>query len=579
LIRDQKIREWYYRNRDDRSCEIARILDVEYAHLILDNGDDLYITSHGMPFIGNLRPENFWSDEEWFNNHSTKLSGSSSVYKVTTKKVNGISKDLVVKWNRMGQDLPGEGDFAELLNAEFNSPFEEFSLVMELRGEVGNPVEEVLIQKPLAIYVPYDPIDPGRSGRKKYKMQALIEAHEEVELDMNRRYAVIYEWIPGLDLVQAFRKGLLEEELIEKMTVQTHDIIRNKGYVVRDNKPRHVILTGAGGRSFSGGQKPDAIDGLVDFELLKRTPEREQYIKKHRRAEYLQRQRDRFKADPTQRFHPHLHHVNILGVNYIYGHVESTRGRLWVVGKDPYLFDYFLPERWEQTPRTKISVYNEMFYTITKDNIHLVWKVSNVGMRPDMDPFKEDERQIIEHGFNSPFEEVSIAMQLDGLGIPTIYPRAIYMSGIKTEISPELADSSRYESHQSILTPDGMPILEMNRDYIVIWGYWNGPDEKLASVDGDYYEGINTLRAYRSGIITKDDYFRLLKMMKTRLLRVGVEDINLRGSHLLISLDSKGQLVTDSRGKPEVRICNFAFFKSGRLESVTSGEPGAATRL
>ncbi|MFC1566678.1 TolC family protein [bacterium] len=37
-------------------------------------------------------------------------------------------------------------------------------------------------------------------------------------------------------------------------------------------------------------------------------------------------------------------------------------------------------------------------------------------------------------------------------------------------------------------------------------------------------------------------------------------NINLRGNHILISFDSKGELVKDSSNMPEIRICNFEFF-------------------
>ena len=40
-------------------------------------------------------------------------------------------------------------------------------------------------------------------------------------------------------------------------------------------------------------------------------------------------------------------------------------------------------------------------------------------------------------------------------------------------------DDSRYENHKDIITPDGIPILMKDSDYIIIWGYWNGPDEML----------------------------------------------------------------------------------------------------
>ena len=202
-----------------------------------------------------------------------------------------------------------------------------------------------------------------------------------------------------------------------------------------------------------------------------------------------------------------------------------------------------------------------MYYTLTKDNIHLAWKVSHVGLMPGLDPFKEDENKILEHGYNSPFEEAALAVELSRQGIATIYPRAIYMTSLKTEIAENLFDNSRYQSHQDLCTPDELPILQKNYEYIMIWGYWNGPDEKLAAQDGDYYEGINTLQAYRQGMISQEQYFDLLQLAKKKLLQAGIKDLNLRGNHLLISHDNKGNWITDDQGQLELRICNFEFLK------------------
>ena len=78
----------------------------------------------------------------------------------------------------------------------------------------------------------------------------------------------------------------------------------------------------------------------------------------------------------------HLRATNVLGVDYIFGRAESTGGLLWVVGKDPDLFNYFLPERWRRTPKKNLSARNQIFRTRTKDNINLVWKVSRMGDSP-----------------------------------------------------------------------------------------------------------------------------------------------------------------------------------------------------
>ena len=43
---------------------------------------------------------------------------------------------------------------------------------------------------------------------------------------------------------------------------------------------------------------------------------------------------------------------------------------------------------------------------------------------------------------------------------------------------------------------------------------------------------------------------------------MGIEDLNLRGSHILLSLDKDGALVRDSDGVPEMRVCNFELLRA-----------------
>ena len=154
MIEDAKIKEWFLKNKDQERNTIAKILDVEYAHMKLQSEDDLYITKYGLPFLENLKPENFWTDKQWFNENSIRLSGTSCTYKIKTKSINEKQIDIVIKWNRMGQDIPGEDESEKFYNAEFNSPFEEFSLVTELRKTKYESPGRIITQKPLAIYVP-----------------------------------------------------------------------------------------------------------------------------------------------------------------------------------------------------------------------------------------------------------------------------------------------------------------------------------------------------------------------------------------------------------------------------------------
>ena len=307
------------------------------------------------------------------------------------------------------------------------------------------------------------------------------------------------------------------------------------------------------------GRDGKPLYASIDFELLDRTPEHEAAVRARKRRTYLVKQAHRFEAEAE--VPPHLRRVSVLGVDYVYGKTESTKGALWVVGRDPALFDYFLPEKWRRTPRTKLSVANQIYETVTKDNVHLVWKVSRVGEQPDMDPFKPDEKRILDHGYNSPFEEVSLNLHLSRSGIATTYPRAVYMTGESSEISDYLSDRRRYDHHADITTPDGTPVLQPNHVYIIIFGYWNGPDEWLAESDQEYVRAISALSAWREGLIDEDIYLRLMQRTRDRLIAVGTEDLNLRGNHLLLSLSPDGDLITDPDGLPTVRICNFELLR------------------
>jgi hypothetical protein len=252
-----------------------------------------------------------------------------------------------------------------------------------------------------------------------------------------------------------------------------------------------------------------------------------------------------------------------MGVDYVYGQVESTGGALWVVGRDPVLFDYFLPEKWRRTPRTRLSAAYEIYETVTKDNVHLVWRVSRVGQIPDADPFVRREKRILAYGYNSPFEEFSIAMELSRQGIETTYPRAVYMTGHRSTVSSSLVDDSRYESHADLGTPERHPILSRHHEYVTIWGYWNGPDDALAVKDEAVYTGIDALAAYREGRLTQRQYVRVMNAAKKRLAAAGIEDLSLRGNHLLLSIDRSEQLALDDQGQPLIRICNFELLKRG----------------
>jgi hypothetical protein len=265
----------------------------------------------------------------------------------------------------------------------------------------------------------------------------------------------------------------------------------------------------------------------------------------------------RFESAATNVLQPHLKATRILGVDYVFGHAESTGGTLWVVGKDPDLFNYFLPERWRRTPKETLSSTNQVFRTRTKDSINLVWRVSRLGDTPSLNANGAGLKAAIEHGYNSPFEEFSHALELSQAGVPTVYPRAIYMTGHKAGAPRTIADYRRYQQFSEWRTPDREPLISEAHEYIAIWGFWNGPDEQLAARDGEYCRGLDADCAFRQNLLSSEALEKLIERVRQWLARSGFQDLNLKPDHLLVSLGPQDQLILDTFGQLEVRLCNF----------------------
>jgi hypothetical protein len=540
----------------------VKILDIPYRHLIFDSGDEMYITDEGLAVWQNLLPENFWTDKDWFQAHSERQRGSGNVYKIRTKPIGKNQLDIVLKWNRMGVDVPGEtfDEVSNLENARFLSPFEEFHLLQELKDGLQYTPGMFELQVPLAIYVPATKEDSITLGRRQYLMSFIQKQHnKDVGIDFDRNYAVIYKWLEGINIVQAYKRGVVREQDIQELTEKAAIEMRDNGFVIADHKAEHLIVKLVGTNVFRDVHG-NIRYGYVDYELLERTPEREKFIRQERRHVYLTRMPNRFNDYALEE--ASLQPMHIFDVPYLYSEVPSSKGRLWVVGKDPHLFDYFLPEKWRHVNRTRLSKYHDIFHKLSRDGIQLVLKTSKIGLKPDADPFNKRGQKILEYGFNSPFEEIALALELNKKELHTIYPRAIYMTGSIATISEENIDNSRYVSHAEILVPDkNESILKKHHDYIILWGYWNGSDEMLAAFDGKYYMPISALNAYRHSVISKDTYFAIMEKIRDNMLTVGVEDLNIRGTHILLTLNDNRKIVVGKDGLPVTRICNFEYLK------------------
>lgn len=544
-------------------------------HTKTSDGGDLYLTRFAEPYQEHFEIEN-WYERNWFDTHKVRLIGTSSVYRVPTKEIAGKSLDLVVKNCRVGEDVPIETHtLQEFCDAEFNSPWEEFSLVMELRDNLYGPREtRVKTQKPMAIYVPPEKMQAWQSGRSRTKINRIRAKHPGIDLDILKQYKLVYEWIRGNNLLELFETiDINNDEMVRHLSIinaKASGDLNRKGYLMADMKPEHIIIDESDAdhiRAIGMSGKRDAAEkqvrtvnqlinegrySVIDYELLLRTPQHEEAVKSSRRHSYLDDQKHRFEPSPLP---AHLSYMEILGVPYLFGHAESTGGRLWVVGRNAHLFDYFLPERWRKTPSIRLSQTKEVFYTITKDNIHLVWETSRVGEFPVGDEEGSGDPKVRKYGINSPFEEFAIAHTLNQLGIPTVYTRAIYMTG-STKIEAS-ADLRKYESHKHLLDPEGSPVLRENHNYITIRGYYNGPDQWVAEHGNALYTPVDLSKATYRKIINESECQRFLEEVKEKLREHGFDGSSLKANDLLLAIDDKGEIMKDAAGEPVVLICNF----------------------
>jgi hypothetical protein len=372
---------------------------------------------------------------------------------------------------------------------------------------------------------------------------------------------VLYGWIDGLDAVktadQRILTGAIRTEFLARTTsLVTHEL-EQKGYRVIDMKPAHIILRLADNGRLLRETNGQLAYAIVDYELLERTPEHEHAVRRANRQIYLKHTARRFDVNVAQPLPAHLHWTNLLGVDYVFGHAESTGGLLWVVGRDPDLFNYFLPERWRRTPHKRLSSRNAVFKTCSKDNINLVWKVSRMGDRPWLSNPSANPGLAREYGFNSAFEEFALALELARHGVKTVYPRAIYMTGSQGAPARLTPEARRYRDLGHLRTPELEPAVRQDCDYITIWGNWNGPDELLASHDGGYFSTKNARHACAGKIISPEILKTLMCRQADRLAACGFEDLNPKPDHLLLCFDSENRLVLDESGLPEVMQCNF----------------------
>jgi hypothetical protein len=542
-------------------------MGLSYLHVVTAEGGDLYLTPHGARAGGALLPE-CWLERSWFEAHRERLDGSALVYALPTKLVDGTSIPLVVKYCRVGQKVPLETDLVEDVSiCEFNGPFEEFALLHELRtSRRGRDEQLVTTQRPLAIYAPPERWTPAQLERFEWRIARKVQQHPGVAIDIMREYLMVYEWLPGIDAWQAQGLGMLSEREARELGERADAELRDKGFRVLDMKLPHVIVQPTGARDVLR-REGEVVYGLVDFELLERTREYYQEIQSRRRAYYERRRRwlERPRVGglaPDSKSQPWpagRQPATIMGVRYVHGRVQSTSGMLWVVGDDPELFDFFLPERWRTALQERFIETHDTFATTSKDGLGFVWKVSRVGERVEVAAFGPAGFRALAHGFNSPFEEVSLACRLRKRGLDCITPLAIYRTGRRSRFAESRFDGSRFRSHEGLLACDGSSVLLADHHYITIWEPWAGP-RSSGVPDAEATPAslaVNVAQAADRGLIDEDQAAAVTDRFRQRLQGEGVEVMRLSPAHLLVALDDEGAVVAGEDDLPAACMCNF----------------------
>jgi hypothetical protein len=562
---------------------VVRAFDVDYGHLCTPDGGDLYVTRFGWPWLSALLPDAWYTNRRYATEGVPLPGATGHVYRLTSVSPEGPTLDFVVKFSRVAQDVsiivqtsfPDDVPPEVIEAARFNSPLEEFGLVMELRRGLHGPRDaRVRTQFPLAIYVPAEECQPWQLGRSTSTFtthcRMLAEDQESavkaIELDIKRMYVLIYGWIEGRDAEQVFLAGEIGEEEFLALTPRVIEELRGRGFRVLDNKPKHFILRKRRDGSMLRDRDGRLAYGLVDFELLQRTEEQRRRFKAAQSERYLSLQL-RGSQPETVALPSGLKRATILGVNYVFGPVPDG-GRLWVVGRNPALFDYFLPDRWRRTSRAKLSSNEEVYRTRTRDDIMLVYRRSRVGTRPRVDPLLEAGQRIREHGINSPFEEVAVAERLRQMGIRTTTPRAIYRTGHPSTRSVFLRDDRRFRDHAALLTPEEppQPVLAPGYDYYTLWDCFRGIAPRGA---GDAPAGtlIDLARARDKGLLTGPAAEELLEHARARLRALGFTGERLEEDEFVATLSGGGNLRRDLHGEIELGLGLDAFtaLEFGRL--------------
>jgi len=269
----------------------VRAFGVDYVKGTDPLGGDLYVTRHGWPYVKSLLPDVWYKDGRFYKKGSRLTGGTGTVYRLKLTEPGEPRVEVVIKFSRFAEHVPLfmpahlPDDLSGYLadTAKFNSPFEEFGLIEDMRlGWHGPKTLRILTKRPLAIYCSpsHHPLwQLGRTqGRfSEYDLalkadQARREDTEKVQLELDRQYILLFGWVEGENAEDLVLQGALRPEEVEALTHRVNHELALKGFRILDNKPKHFILR----RKRDGTllrRRGELVYVQVDFELLQRTEE------------------------------------------------------------------------------------------------------------------------------------------------------------------------------------------------------------------------------------------------------------------------------------------------------------------
>lgn len=288
-----RIDYWRHQEFDSVPRRLMRhAYGVDYVQLDDEKGGRLWVTRHGWSQLAQLDPARWYAGQQYSRQGTRLADGSGAVYRVPGISSGSRSRDLVVKFSRVAQDvqlyvparLAKDWPEGALSEAAFNDPFQEFGLVEELRrGQFGPATLRILTKRPLAIYSSGRRLPDWQSGREASSFrrnqkrlsddQAQREvSYEALDIALDRQYVTLFQWVHGIDVQRLVELGRMSRAESVQLVRRAVRELAAKGFRMLDMKPNHLIVRmRADGRLVQRRGRIAYV--LVDFELLQRTAE------------------------------------------------------------------------------------------------------------------------------------------------------------------------------------------------------------------------------------------------------------------------------------------------------------------